>query len=69
MVMATVQEPLWLTIDEVAELLGRHPSTVRKLASRGELPGVLPKVGGQWRINRKTFFEYLDLPGAPVPGA
>jgi excisionase family DNA binding protein len=38
----------WLTINEVAELLGVHHGTVRRLIAKGRLPAV--RVGRLWRV-------------------
>jgi len=46
-----------LTIGEAAEYLRFHPSTVYRLARRGELPAV--KVGKQWRLDRETLEGWL----------
>lgn len=48
-----------LTLAEAASLLRIHPSTAKKMAARGELPGVLPKLGGQWRVSAKRLHAYL----------
>ena len=39
-----------MTVDEVAEYLGLHPLTVRRLARDGDIPAI--KVGRQWRVKR-----------------
>lgn len=36
-----------LSIPETAEILGRHPSTIRRMVRNGELGGVL-RHGGGW---------------------
>ena len=41
----------YLTIDQVAGLLKVSSKTIRRLVSRGEIPGF--KVGGQWRFRRE----------------
>lgn len=46
-----------MTIDEVAEYLGLHPLTVRRLARDGEIPAF--KVGRQWRVQRKLLDQWL----------
>jgi excisionase family DNA binding protein len=45
-----------LTVDEVSEVLGMHPLTVRRMARDGELPAF--KVGRQWRIKRELFLRW-----------
>ena len=40
-----------LSIDELADLLGLHPETLRQHARMGRLPGVY-RVGRRWRMSR-----------------
>ena len=47
-----------LTINEVAEILRMHSTTVYRLVKRGELPGF--KIGGNWRINRASLDLFLS---------
>jgi len=42
---------------EVAKHLKVHPSTVYKLAKRGELPGF--KIGTDWRFDRAQLDEWI----------
>jgi excisionase family DNA binding protein len=51
------RKPILITIDEAAQYLRFHPSTVYRLARRGELPAV--KVGKQWRLDRKVLENWL----------
>ena len=46
-----------MTIEEVAEYLRFHPSTVYRLVRQRALPAV--KVGKQWRISRELLEEWL----------
>lgn len=46
-----------LTIEEVAEYLRFHPSTVYRLVRKGTLPAV--KVGKQWRFDSQILEEWL----------
>ena len=46
-----------MTTDEVAEYLGLHPLTVRRLARDGEIPAF--KVGRQWRIKRDILDKWI----------
>jgi len=46
-----------MTIEEVAEYLRVHPSTVYRLVRQGALPAV--KIGKQWRVDRETLEEWL----------
>jgi excisionase family DNA binding protein len=43
-----------MTLEEVAEYLRIHPSTVYRLLKKGQLPAF--KVGSDWRFNR----EHID---------
>jgi excisionase family DNA binding protein len=47
-----------LTALELAKYLRIHPTTVYKLAKRGELPAF--KVGGDWRFNRASIERWLE---------
>lgn len=47
-----------LTALELAKYLRIHPTTVYKLAKRGELPAF--KVGGDWRFNRTSIEKWLE---------
>jgi excisionase family DNA binding protein len=47
-----------LTALELARYLRIHPTTVYKLAKRGELPAF--KVGGDWRFNRASIEQWLE---------
>jgi len=42
-----------LTVRDVAQLMGLHPATVRRLARAGRLPGAY-RVGRQWRFAREA---------------
>lgn len=48
-----------LTVTEVAQMLRVSPSTAKKWAAEGKLPGTLPKIGGLWRIHEATFLAYI----------
>jgi excisionase family DNA binding protein len=50
-------EPMALTTDQVAQLLGLSRSTVTAMIGRGELPSV--KVGGSRRVLRRDLETYL----------
>jgi excisionase family DNA binding protein len=47
-----------MTIEEAAEYLRFHPSTVYRLARQGAIPAV--KVGKQWRIHRQTLDNWVQ---------
>ena len=49
--MATTA-PEVLTIDEAAEYLRVHPTTIVRMIERGELRG--SKVGTRWRVRRSS---------------
>jgi excisionase family DNA binding protein len=46
-----------LTAVEVANFLRIHPSTVYRMAKRGELPGF--KIGSDWRFSPGDIAEWL----------
>jgi excisionase family DNA binding protein len=52
-----------LSLREVAHWLGYHPATVRRLIRSGKLKAT--KVGGQWRINRNSLLEYMQMELSP----
>ena len=52
-------EPEVLTLTEAANVLRISVSTAKKLARSGELPGVLPKLGTQWRVSRRALEAYM----------
>lgn len=49
--------PEVLTAEQLAALLQIDVATVRKLATRGEIPG--RKVGGHWRFSRQAVLDWL----------
>jgi len=50
-------------LTEAADALRISVSTAKKLARNGELPGVLPKLGTQWRVSRKALEQYMGGDG------
>lgn len=46
-----------MTIEEAADYLRFHASTVYRLARQGAIPAV--KVGKQWRIDRQTLEDWV----------
>lgn len=48
----------YLTLGDVASMLGWTPRIVERLAAGGQLPGVT--VAGQWRFRREELVEWLD---------
>jgi excisionase family DNA binding protein len=46
-----------LTLEEVAELLRVHPSTIYRLLNKGDLPAF--KVGSDWRFNQESIEQWL----------
>ena len=48
----------FLTVPEVARLIGRSPERTYALIATGIVPGV--KIGGQVRIPRRAFEQWLD---------
>lgn len=59
-------ERRWVTISEVAEYLGIHPITARRLCDRGELPAA--RIGGSVRIDLKALEEKLARQTAQIAG-
>lgn len=57
--------PIFLTVDQVAEILRLRPQTVRHMLSAGQIAGV--RVGGgkarlgRWRIPRKVIERMLQI--------
>ena len=52
------------TVDEVAEYLRVHPSTIYRLLKRQQLPGF--KVGRDWRFNVETIDQWRKQQDATV---
>lgn len=52
-----------LTVDEAAELLKRHPSTIYRRLERGEWPFAF-KEGKDWRIEKGELMSHLR--GRPI---
>lgn len=50
--------PSILTIAEVAEYLGLHELTVRRLAREGQLPAL--KLGRQWRVKKDLLEKWIE---------
>jgi len=46
------------TIDEVADILRVHPTTIYRLLKRGGMPGF--KVGGSWRIGAAMLDSWIE---------
>jgi excisionase family DNA binding protein len=56
-------EDEWLTVDEVAEMLGLHVKTVRGYAREGRLPAV--RIGKSYRIARADLDAFVGRPAPP----
>jgi excisionase family DNA binding protein len=56
-----------LTLEEAADYLRFHPSTVYRLARNGQLPA--RKIGKQWRFHREALDRWLrlEVPAETVP--
>lgn len=50
-----------LTIEQLAEVTGKHPETLRRLARCGRLPGVY-RLGRDWRITLEAAARLRNLP-------
>ena len=48
------------TIDEIAQILGLNPRTIRRYIEKGQLRG--ERIGGSWRISEQAFKEMFDAP-------
>jgi excisionase family DNA binding protein len=58
-----------LTLEEAAKVLRIGVSTAKNLAAQGQLPGVLAKLGSQWRVSAPLLREYLaESPYVRAPG-
>ncbi len=49
-----------LTVEQVANKLGRSPSTVRNWLAAGEIPGAYRLKGREWRIPPAALERFLD---------
>jgi excisionase family DNA binding protein len=50
--------PEIMTIAQVAEYLGLHELTVRRLAREGAIPAL--KLGRQWRVKRDLLEKWIE---------
>lgn len=50
--------PLVMNSSELAQMLGVHVNTIKRLALAGEIPA--RRVGRNWRYNRDTIREWLS---------
>jgi excisionase family DNA binding protein len=57
--------PIFLTIEEVAELLRLSERSVYNLARGGRLAGAV-KVGNQWRVDRGALMAWVKEEGQPA---
>jgi excisionase family DNA binding protein len=53
-----------LTVNELAEYLRVHRSTIYRLLKKGQLPGF--KIGSDWRFNVEVIDEWRLKQGAAV---
>ncbi|HUA33449.1 MAG TPA: helix-turn-helix domain-containing protein [Candidatus Binataceae bacterium] len=53
-----------LTVNELAEYLRVHRSTIYRLLKKGQLPGF--KIGSDWRFNVEVIDEWRLKQGASV---
>ena len=44
-----MQQPKYLTVDELSDLLGIHKGTIYRLLKEGKLPGF--RIGSDWRFS------------------
>lgn len=50
-----------LSIKDLAQIVGRHPETLRRLARTGNLPGVY-RLGRRWMITRAAADKLRHVP-------
>ena len=56
--MAKEDFPEIMTIAQVAEYLGLHELTVRRLAREGAIPAL--KLGRQWRVKKDLLAKWIE---------
>ena len=56
--MTRKEFPQIMTIADVAEYLGLHELTVRRLAREGAIPAL--KLGRQWRVKRDLLDKWIE---------
>ena len=61
--MSGEDDDVVLTIGEAARLLRISLATAKKLAAQDELPGLLGKLGGQWRVSRRGLMAWVNQQG------
>lgn len=47
-----------VTVDQMAEIANLGTNTIRRLAQEA---GAVRKIGKSYRINRKIFFEFIEI--------
>lgn len=55
---ASVLEPLTVSVEEAAAMLGVSPTSIYERLRAGEFPGF--RVGGRWVISRAQLQEWLE---------
>lgn len=56
--MSNDDSPQIMTIAQVAQFLGLHELTVRRLAREGAIPAL--KLGRQWRVKRDLLEKWIE---------
>ena len=56
-----------LTLEEVADFLQIHPSTVYRLLKKQQIPAF--KVGSDWRFNQQSIEQWVKQLEAKQPGS
>lgn len=59
-------EPEFLTAEEVAKHLRRHPVTMRLILAKGLIPGAR-RAGKRWLVPRAGVRAYVESLPAPAP--
>lgn len=54
---ANIEQPMIMTVREVAGYLRMHEMTIYRMARQGEIPAY--KVGNRWRFNRERIEDWL----------
>lgn len=53
--------PKDLSIQDLADITGRHVETLRRLARSGNLPGVY-RIGRQWMLSEEAVLRLRNVP-------
>jgi len=48
----------YLTVEEIADMLRMHKSTIRNKIKKGKIKGC--KIGKRWLVSEQDFIKYID---------